>query len=113
MDGGDGVELRDIEVIGLEIVPWDGSNDEADTIIELDDDIGEETCEIVIHTEGVIERKATDENEVEIVDEMIATEENEDEAKNVLEVLGIFESVLIQSENAKNDIMNSKSEYYR
>ena len=29
--------------------------------------------EIVIHNEGVIERKATDENEVEIVDEMIAT----------------------------------------
>ena len=72
-----------------------------------------ETCEIVIHNEGVIERKATDENEVEIVDKMIGTEENEDEAKNVLEVLGIFESVLIQSENAKNDIMNSKSEYNR
>ena len=35
--------------------------------------------------------KATDENEVEIVDEMIAKEENEDEAKNVLEVLGMDE----------------------
>ena len=31
------------------------------------------------------------ENEVEIVDEMIAKEENEDEAKNVLEVLGMDE----------------------